>query len=118
MDSLAKTHLVVEAVLAKKAQDIIILDLRGLTLIADYFVIATVTSAVQSHAIVDSVETAAKQAGERGVRTEGVNDVSWVLVDLSDVILHLFDAEHRDFYQLARLWADAPRVPLPEESAP
>jgi ribosome-associated protein len=107
--------LVLQALASKKARDLAVLDLRGLTVIADYFVVATATSAVNSRALVDAVDEAAHQAGIKGFRPEGIGDPSWVLIDLGDVVVHLFDAEHRDFYQLERLWADAPRVPIPEE---
>ena len=93
------------------------LDLRGLTVIADYFVIATTTSLPNSRAIVDTIEENLRKAGDKGYHIASVTDASWVLIDLGDVVVHLFDAEHREFYQLERLWADAPRVPLPEEPA-
>ncbi|HEY3378144.1 MAG TPA: ribosome silencing factor [Armatimonadota bacterium] len=106
---------VLQALASKKAQDLIVLDLRGLTVIADYFVIATAASSVNSRALIDAVDEAARDAGMKGIRPEGLGDPSWVLVDLGDIIVHVFDAEHRDFYQLERLWADAPRLPIPEE---
>lgn len=103
------------ALASKKAQDVTVLDLRGLTVITDYFVIATASSPANTRAIVDAIDEAARDAGIKGLRPEGIGDSSWVLVDLGDVVVHVFDAEHRDFYQLERLWADAPRVPVPAE---
>jgi len=108
-------QLVVNALASKKAQDIVVLDLRGLTIIADYFVIATGSSAVNIRAIADTVLDETRDAGIKGVHPEGLSEARWVLVDLHDVIVHVFDAEQRDFYQLERLWADASRVPLPED---
>ena len=108
-------HLVLNALAAKKAQDTLVLDLQGLTVIADYFVIATASSPVNSRAMVDAVLEDARNMGIKGVQPEGLGESSWVLIDFGDVIVHVFDAEHRDFYQLERLWADAPRVPIPEE---
>ena len=90
------------------------LDLRGLTIIADYFVIATGSSSLNIRAMVEGVLEDARKEGIKGLRPEGLNDATWVLLDLGDVVLHVFDAEHRDFYQLERLWADAPRIPVPE----
>ena len=85
-------------------------------MIADYFVIATASSPANSRAQLDSVLDDTRAAGIKGITPEGAGgDASWVLLDLGDVIVHIFDAEHRDFYQLERLWADAPRVPVPEE---
>lgn len=114
MDSLEKLHLVIHALEDKKAQDIMILDLRGLTIIADYFVIATGSSAVNIRAIVDGILDDARKVDIKSIRPEGMSDATWVLIDLADVVVHVFDAEHRSFYQLERLWIDAPRVPLPE----
>jgi len=64
---------------------------------------------------VDSVLEETRGAGIKGVTPEGLGDATWVLLDMGDVIVHVFDTEHRDFYQLERLWGDAPRVPVPEE---
>lgn len=115
MNVLDNVHLIVEALASKKAQDVTILDLHGLTVIADYFVIATGSSPLNIRALVDAVQDAAKNANVKKLRVEGTNEAAWVLVDLGDIIVHIFDAEHRDFYQLERLWVDAPRLPLPTE---
>ncbi|MHB0936138.1 MAG: ribosome silencing factor [Armatimonadota bacterium] len=116
MDSLEKTHLAVHALASRKAQDFAILDLRGLTIITDFFVIATGSSAVNIRALADAVLEAARKEGIKGITPEGMNEAAWVLIDLGDVVVHIFDAEHRDFYQLERLWVDALRVPVPEEA--
>lgn len=108
-------QLVVNALESKKAQEITVLDLQGLTVIAEYFVIATGSSPLNIRALVDAVLDDAKKAGTRTQRVEGLNESSWVLIDLGDVVVHVFDAEHRDFYQLERLWADAPRVSMSQE---
>jgi len=78
-------------------------------------VIATATSQANSRALVDSVLEVVRDAGIKGITPEGHNDAAWVLLDIGDVIVHIFDAEHREFYQLERLWNDAPRLPVPEE---
>lgn len=115
MDALSLTYQVVQALAAKKGRDLLILDLRGLTVIADYFVIVTAASTVQSRALFEGVLEAVRTSGIKSVRPEGTGESGWVLLDLGDVIVHIFDAEQRDFYQLERLWADAPRIPLPED---
>jgi len=115
LDSQKRMQLVVQALQAKKAQDLLVLDLQGLTVIADYFVIATTTSVPNARAMGDAVEEALRKAGDKGYHFGGVGDGSWTLIDLGDVVVHLFDSEHRDFYKLERLWADAPRIALPEE---
>jgi len=93
----------------------VILDLRGLTIITDFFVIVTGSSSLNIRALADAVLEAAREEGIKSIRPEGMSEGTWVLIDLGDVVVHIFDAEHRDFYQLERLWADALRVPLPEE---
>lgn len=116
MDSLAKAHLAVHALASRKAQDPVLLDLRGLTIITDFFVIVTGSSAINIRALADAVLESARKEGVKGVTPEGLHEATWVLIDLGDVVVHIFDTEHRDFYQLERLWADALRVPLPEEA--
>ena len=117
LDSFAKLQLVIRAMESRKAQDITILDLRGLTIIADYFVVATGSSSLNIRAIAEAILEEARKEGIKEIRPEGLDDATWVLVDLGDVVAHVFDAEHRDFYQLERLWADAPRLPLPDIDA-
>jgi len=116
LDSIEKAHLAVHALASRRAQDPVILDLRGLTIITDFFIIVTGSSAINIRALADAVLEAARKVGIKGITPEGMDDATWVLIDIGDVVVHIFDAEHRDFYQLERLWADAPRVPLPEEA--
>lgn len=115
LDSLDKLHLVLRALASRKAQDLLVLDLRGLTIIADYFVLSTGPSGQNVRAQIDAVLDEARKAGIKNVRPEGQQEATWVLLDLSDVVVHVFDPEHRDFYKLDRLWADAPHWPIPEE---
>lgn len=93
-----------------KAEDIVVLDLRGLTSIADFFVIATGTSDRQLRAIADIVQTEARAFGEKPYGVSGYENGTWVLVDFVDVVLHLFDPEHRSYYDLELLWGGAPRI--------
>ncbi|MHB9133636.1 MAG: ribosome silencing factor [Armatimonadota bacterium] len=115
MNSLEKMQLAVEALTSRRGQNIVVLDLRGLTIIADYFVIATGSSTVNIRAQVDAVLDTMRKHDIKSIQPEGMTEATWVLLDLGDVIVHIFDTEQRDFYQLERLWVDAPRVPVPEE---
>ncbi|MBP7934605.1 MAG: ribosome silencing factor [Phycisphaerae bacterium] len=92
------------------AENVVVLDLRGLSSIADYFVIATATSDRQMRAIADHVEEYARSVGEKPYRTSGYESSSWLLADYIDVVIHLFSPEKRGYYELDILWGDAPRV--------
>jgi ribosome-associated protein len=108
----------VEAVKAsfdKKAIDPLILDLRGLTVIADYFVICAGENIIQVKAIAEHIEETLREKGLRPLRIEGLGFARWVLMDYGDVIVHVFEAETRAYYELEKLWLDAPRLPLPDE---
>lgn len=93
--------------LTKKAEDIRILDLRGLTTIADFFVICTANSEPQVKAIADEVLVGSKKIGEAIWHKEGMNMKSWVLLDYVDVVMHIFLRDTRQFYSLEKLWGDA-----------
>ena len=86
------------------------LDLRNVTTIADYFVICTAESERQLRTVVSSIDEAMTKTGVRHPRIEGSFDSGWVLLDFSDVIVHVFAPEQREFYRLERLWKDAPPV--------
>ncbi|OFX34756.1 MAG: ribosome silencing factor [Armatimonadetes bacterium RBG_16_67_12] len=90
----------------RRAEDVIILDLRDQTLVTDYFVICTGTSRVQIRAIIEAVAEALADHGPRGLR-EGDESAQWVLLDHGDVVVHVFGPEARAFYRLERLWAEA-----------
>ncbi len=91
----------------KQASDIILLDLRGLSTIADYFVICTAGNERQLRAVLKSLDEDLVKAGARNPRIEGSAETGWVLLDFSDVIIHLFSPEQREFYRLERLWKQA-----------
>lgn len=96
--------------LAKKATDVTILDLHEITSMTDYFVIATGSSDRQVKAIADSVlEEMKSQFGEDPWKTEGWQGMQWIILDYIDIVVHVFGSEPREFYNLERLWADAPR---------
>ena len=92
----------------------VLLDLRKLTSIVDYFVIATGTSRRQIHSMADEIDEAMNSAGDQKLGIEGYGESHWVLLDYGDVVVHLFDEEKRLYYDLENLWGDAPRVPWDE----
>lgn len=100
------------AALDKKAKDVLILDLKGLTIIADYFVICSGESTTHVRAIVEGVGERSDRARIRPLGIEGLNYSHWVLIDHGDVIVHIFEEKTRDFYELEKLWMDAERIPL------
>ncbi len=99
----------------KKAYDVQILDIRGLSGIADYFVICSGNSETQVQAITNEIKEKIDEVGMPIKGIEGNQQARWVLIDLGDVIVHVFHKEDRDYYKLERLWADAPRIVLEEK---
>jgi len=92
------------------ATDIVVLDVRGLTILADYFVIASGRSTIQVKSIAEKIEDELLEYGEKPVRREGFNEGRWIILDYPGVMVHIFRQEERDLYQLDRLWGDAPAV--------
>ncbi len=114
LDGLQKALLCTRAALDKKALDLVVIDVSGLTSIGDYLVICTGRSDRQVQSIAQAVEEALGAAGARPVSIEGIRRGQWVLLDSGDVIVHVFHQPIREFYDLERLWEHAPRVQLPE----
>jgi ribosome-associated protein len=104
--------LVAAAGLDKKAEDLLVFDVRGLSSYADYLVLMTADSDRQAGAIADHVDQALKQAGHTKVAVEGYETGSWIIVDYGDVVIHVMGRETRAFYDLEGLWADAPRLEI------
>jgi len=102
------------AALDHKAYDLVVLEMGGISSIADYFVICSGRSDTQVQAIADAIDENLRQRGERPLAVEGVPHGQWVLMDYGDVVVHIFYVPVRDFYDLERLWVRAPRVELPE----
>jgi ribosome-associated protein len=102
--------LAAKAALEKKASDLVIFHVAKLTTIADYFLICSAESQRQVKAILDHVDTTLAGAGESPFSVEGDGALLWVLLDYSDLIIHIFKEEIRPFYALERLWGDAPRI--------
>lgn len=89
-----------------------LLDLRGITLIADYFLLCHGTSSVHMKTLADTVVERLAKRGIKPIGKEGYQQSGWTLLDYGDLIVHIFSQEHREFYSLERLWGDAPRQPL------
>ncbi|MGH7592102.1 MAG: ribosome silencing factor [Gemmatimonadales bacterium] len=98
------------AVEGLKGRDIVVLDLRGLTDATDYFIIASGTSDTHVRGMADSVQRALDAAGQHPHHVEGLTAGRWALLDYVDFVVHLFHPEARAFYQLDRLWDDAPAL--------
>jgi ribosome-associated protein len=94
----------------KQGEDVLVLDVRDLITITDYFVIASASSDRQVKTIAEEVERELKTRGVKPVRVEGAAAARWVLLDFVDLVVHVFHEQERDFYRLERLWVDAPHV--------
>jgi ribosome-associated protein len=99
----------------KKGEDLVLLDLRELDAVSDYFLLVTALSETQVRAIAEHVRDKLVEEGSRPWHVEGMEHRRWVLLDFVDVVVHVFHPETRQYYLLERLWGDAARVPLPEE---
>ena len=100
-----------DAIFGKKGMDIVLLDVEGLFVLSDVFVIGTGTSRPHVQSLADYVEEKMRdELGLRPLRSEGRNEAEWVLLDFGDVIVHLFQAAPRDFYGLERLWGDSEKI--------
>jgi ribosome-associated protein len=108
-----KTRLCALAADSKKAADIVVLDIQPLSAVADHFLICSGSSDRQVKAIADAIEEELKNQGEKPLAIEGYQEGTWVLIDCVDLVIHVFDHETRDFYDLERLWGRAARVEIP-----
>src|SRR6185436_20140840 len=110
-EALGMARRIVDLASDKLASDILLLDIRGVSLIADYFVICTAGSDRQTSAILkDLSERLLEEFGRKPLHTEGKGDSGWVLLDYGDVIVHIFSPQQRTFYNLEQLWAAATPV--------
>ena len=116
-DVLNWAHVVAEAALARKGLHVVVLDVSALTSFADVFVIATGTSGRHARSVADGVVECAKEHGNAPLGVEGYEDGEWVLIDLNDVIVNVFQGEARSHYDLERLWADAPSTTHGDDGA-
>ena len=104
----------VHAAQNKKALDVVLLDLKKIGSFADYFIICSGTSAPQNQAIANEIESSLKKMHRRPNHIEGYTQAEWILLDYSDFIVHIQLPKARTFYNLERLWRDAPRMDVPE----
>lgn len=116
IDSLV--DLACRACLEKKGENLMVLEVAEMTSLADVFVLCTGNSTRQVKAIADEVEIQLKHAGFTLIGEEGAREALWVLLDYGDVVIHIFERETRYFYNLERLWGDAPRRPVPGAEPP
>ena len=111
-DPLARAVRIAKAAVDLKAENLVALDVRELTSFADVFILATGGSDRHVRAIADAVEEVVEELGERPLGIEGYDEGRWLLLDLGDVIVHVFQSEVRELYDLERLWSEAPRLDL------
>jgi ribosome-associated protein len=110
--------LVVEALKSRKGEEILVMDLRGVTDVVDYFVLCTGNSDTQVKALADAVVEALEKDGPGPWHVEGYEGQKWILVDAVDVVVHVFQQATREFYRLERLWGDARMEAVPDEAGP
>lgn len=108
MDSKEVAYKAAELIFNKKGFNVVIIDLRGLTPIADFFVICSADSDTQVKAIAEEVDVNLKEMGIKTWHKEGFKSLNWVLLDYVDVVVHVFKKDTREYYNLERLWGDAP----------
>ena len=114
VDSWEKALLLSRFALEKKAYDLVLMEVRGITSIADYFIICSGRSDRQVQSIAQGIGENLGAMGTRPLAVEGMSRGQWVLMDFADVIVHIFYQPVREFYDLEGLWGHAPRVELPE----
>jgi ribosome-associated protein len=94
----------------KKAGNVVVLDVRKLTYISDYFIVCSTSNERQARAITDELRGSMREKGLRELGVEGVNDARWILQDFGDLVIHIFHESQREFYDIEGLWADAVKV--------
>ena len=104
--------LAVEALEDKKAEDITIIDISEVSVLADYFIIADGNNKNQVQAMVDNVQEELFKAGYEMKQMEGYREGNWILLDFGDIIIHIFDKENRSFYNLEHIWSDGREVEM------
>jgi ribosome silencing factor RsfS/YbeB/iojap len=110
--ALDAAHKAAAVLFSKKAEEVVLMDLRNLSTVADYYLIATCTNEPQMRAILGTVQRSLSRDGIKSLRSEYMPGVRWAVIDYGDLIVHLFEKQTRGFYSLERLWADAPATAL------
>jgi ribosome-associated protein len=108
--SLERACLAAHIAAENKGRDVLVLDMRGITPLYDFFVLATGASRRQIHTITEEIDDALHAQGDRRLSVEGYEASKWVVQDYGDVIVHVFDDSTRQYYAIEELWADAPRI--------
>jgi ribosome-associated protein len=108
--ALQRACLAAKTAVDNKGQDVQVLDLRKITPVFDFFVLATGPSRRVVHTIVEEVDDAMRRVGDKRTAIEGYDTSKWIVQDYGDVVVHVFDPERREYYKLEELWADAPRI--------
>ncbi len=116
MESKGLLELAYKAADDKRAEDIVVLDMKGISLIADYFLICHGNSDKQVQAISRELKDKAEENGHNVRRLEGFDEARWILVDMGDIVAHVFHKDERSYYNLERLWGDAPHVEVDSEA--
>ncbi len=114
-DALQRACLAAKTAVDNKGQDVLVLDLRGITPIFDFFVIATGASRRQVHTIVEEIDATLREVGDVRMGVEGYDVSKWVVQDYGDVMIHVFDPDTREYYKLEELWADAKKIDWEDE---
>ena len=112
MTSLEQARKIVQVIDSKKAKDIRLIKIEGISSLGDYFVVASASNTTQVKAIADEVEDEMTKLGLEPNRVEGRQSAQWILMDYYDVMVHVFLDEARSFYNLERLWSDAPQLDI------
>lgn len=110
MNTKDKVALITKTLSDKKADDIEVIEIGDLTILSDYFVIASATNTTHVRALADEVEYIGKQQGVYPARVEGYQSANWIVLDYGDVIVHLFYQQTREFYNLDKLWSDGTKI--------
>jgi ribosome-associated protein len=110
LTSLDRACLGAQVAADNKGRDIIVLDMRGITPLYDFFVIVTGSSRRQIHTITEEIDAALRERGDVRLSVEGYEASSWVVQDYGDIMVHVFNPQTREYYALEDLWADAPRI--------
>ena len=110
MTAMEKVALCYNCAVSKKALDVVMFDLKGISDVTDVFLVTAGSSTRQVKTIVDTIEDALRSAGEKDYHVEGYENAWWTLVDAGDVVIHVFLDEARKYYELERLWSDAVRI--------
>ena len=111
-DAMRKVERATRAARDKKAVDVVVLDVRSVSSVADYFIVCSGRSTTHMETIAEAIRMDLKEDGVRPLHAEGVPASGWMLLDYGDVLMHVFLEETREYYALERLWGDAPTVPV------